>query len=572
MKLTLLLILVAIIQVNATVYSQTVRLNVKNSGLEKIFLEIRSQTGYDFLYNSRLLKGTVPVTIQMNGATLEEILDEVFRNQPITYSIIEKTIVVKKKSLWHRGNSDRQLLNEGKKAQMSSPADSGPKLKIDHMLPPIRHGESLFQNVRGKVTDEKGDPLPGVNILVKGTQQGTTTDGSGNFALNVPNEEAVLVFSFVGYRSVELRVGSQTEINVALEIDEKGLEEVVVVGFGAQKKVNLTGAVATVNSEDLERRTVTKASQALQGQMSGISVRQTSGNPSGNSASIIIRGQGTFSAAGNSPLVLVDGIESSIDAVDPADIESVSVLKDAASAAIFGSKAANGVILIETKKGVTGKPVINYNMYVGKSTPTMLPEMINSWEYAEVVNDAYLYSGQQPRYTEAEIQKFRDGSDPINYPNFDHIGYLFKSGSGVETKHDISMRGGTEQTQYMFSTGYYKQNGIITRNNADRYNIRLNLDTKLYDNLKLSVRLAGIKTGSKEPSGAYAPGLGGIVSGAMRNSNALHGPTPDGFFSRNETLHPEADLNSKSFVQNRSTNIYANGSLTWNPIKDLKIV
>src|SRR5690606_36241880 len=510
MKLTLLLILVAIIQVNATVYSQTVRLNVKNSGLEKIFLEIRSQTGYDFLYNSRLLKGTVPVTIQMNGATLEEILDEVFRNQPITYSIIEKTIVVKKKSLWHRGNSDRQLLNEGKKAQMSSPADSGPKLKIDHMLPPIRHGESLFQNVRGKVTDEKGDPLPGVNILVKGTQQGTTTDGSGNFALNVPNEEAVLVFSFVGYRSVELRVGSQTEINVALEIDEKGLEEVVVVGFGAQKKVNLTGAVATVNSEDLERRTVTKASQALQGQMSGISVRQTSGNPSGNSASIIIRGQGTFSAAGNSPLVLVDGIESSIDAVDPADIESVSVLKDAASAAIFGSKAANGVILIETKKGVTGKPVINYNMYVGKSTPTMLPEMINSWEYAEVVNDAYLYSGQQPRYTEAEIQKFRDGSDPINYPNFDHIGYLFKSGSGVETKHDISMRGGTEQTQYMFSTGYYKQNGIITRNNADRYNIRLNLDTKLYDNLKLSVRLAGIKTGSKEPSGAYAPGLGGI--------------------------------------------------------------
>src|SRR5690606_24148961 len=210
--------------------------------------------------------------------------------------------------------------------------------------------------------------------------------------------------------------------------------------------------------------------------------------------------------------------------------------------------------------------------YVGKSTPTMLPEMINSWEYAEVVNDAYLYSGQQPRYTEAEIQKFRDGSDPINYPNFDHIGYLFKSGSGVETKHDISMRGGTEQTQYMFSTGYYKQNGIITRNNADRYNIRLNLDTKLYDNLKLSVRLAGIKTGSKEPSGAYAPGLGGIVSGAMRNSNALHGPTPDGFFSRNETLHPEDDLNSKSFVQNRSSNIYANGSLTLNPIKDLKIV
>lgn len=571
MKLTLLLILVALIQVNAAVYSQTVRLNVKNTALEKIFLEIRAQTGYDFLYNSRLLKGTVPVTLNMNGATLVEILDEVFRDQPVTYSIIEKTIVVKKKSFWQR-NSDKNLLNDNTREIRNSAAESGPKLKIGPLTPILRTTELLAQTVRGKVTDDKGDPLPGVNILIKGTQQGTTTDGVGNYSLNLPGTDAILVFSFVGYKSLEVRVGNQVELNVSLEVDEKGLEEVVVVGFGAQKKVNLTGAVATVNSEDLERRTVTKASQALQGQMSGISVRQTSGNPGGNSASIIIRGQGTFSAAGNSPLVLVDGIESSIDAVDPADIESVSVLKDAASASIFGSKAANGVILIETKKGLSGKPVINYNMYVGKSKATMLPEMINSWEYAEVVNQAYQYQGQPARYTAEDIENFKSGTDPINFPNFDHIGYLFESGSGIETKHDLSMRGGTEQTQYMFSTGYYSQNGIIARNFADRYNVRLNLDTKLYSNLKLSVRLAGIKNASNEPSGAYSPGLGGIVGGAMRNSNALHGPTPDGFFSRNETLHPEADMASKSFVQNKSTNIYANGSLTWNPFRDLKLV
>ncbi len=573
MKLTALIILVTMIQVNGAVYSQTVRINVRNSSLEKIFMEIRSQTGYDFLYNSRLLKGTVPVTFSTSaaGASLTEILDEVFKNQPITYSIIERTIVVRKKSIWRRDNAEKEILNEARKPASPGEAYSGPKVNTEHLLRQIESGGPQLQMVRGKITDEKGESLPGVNILIKGTQQGTSSDESGNYSINVPNGDATLVFSFVGYRSREIQVGNQTEINISLEIDEKGLEEVVVVGFGAQKKVNLTGAVATINSEDLERRTVTKASQALQGQMSGISVRQTSGNPGGNSASVVIRGQGTFSAAGNSPLVLVDGIESSMDNVDPADIESVSVLKDAASASIFGSKAANGVILIETKKGVSGKPVFNYNMYVGRSRPTTMPEMVNSWEYAEMVNEAYQYTGQQPRYTEADIQKFRDGSDPINFPNFDHIGYLFESGSGMETKHDVSMRGGTDQTQYMFSTGYYRQNGLIMKNNADRYNVRLNLDSKLHEKLKLSVRLAGVKTGSKEPSGAYAAGLGGIVGGAMRNSNALHGPTPDGFYSRNETLHPEADLNSRSFVQNGATNIYGNASLVWNILKDLKL-
>lgn len=573
MKLTALIVLVTMIQVNAAVYSQTVRLSVRNSGLEKVFMEIRSQTGYDFLYNSRLLKGTVPVTFSTSaaGASLTEILDEVFKNQPITYSIIEKTIVVRKKSIWRRDSAEKEIRNEARRPGSTGEAYSGPKVNTEYLLRQIESAAPQLQTVRGKITDEKGEPLPGVNVLIKGTQQGASADVNGHYTLNVANGDVTLVFSFVGYRSKEVVVGSRTEINISLEIDEKGLEEVVVVGFGAQKKVNLTGAVATINSEDLERRTVTKASQALQGQMSGISVRQTSGNPGGNSASIVIRGQGTFSAAGNNPLVLVDGIESSMDNVDPADIESISVLKDAASASIFGSKAANGVILIETKKGVSGKPVFNYNMYVGRSRPTTMPEMVNSWEYAEMVNEAYQYTGQQPRYTEEEIRKFRDGSDRVNYPNFDHVGYLFGSGSGLETKHDVSMRGGNDQTQYMFSTGYYRQNGLIMKNNANRYNVRLNLDTRLHEKLKLSVRLAGIKTGSNEPSGAYAAGLGGIVAGAMRNSNVLPGPTPDGFYSRNETMHPEADLNSKSFLKKGATNIYGNASLIWNILKDLKI-
>src|SRR5690606_34054665 len=210
-------------------------------------------------------------------------------------------------------------------------------------------------------------------------------------------------------------------------------------------------------------------------------------------------------------------------------------------------------------------PVFSYNAYMGQSSPTTIPEMVNSWEYAEVVNEV-----TPGRYSAEDIQKFRSGTDP-NFPNFDHIGYLFGSGSGFETKHDISMRGGTETSRYMFSAGYYDQAGIIKKNNADEYNIRLNLDTKLHEKLNFSVKLAGAKDKGEEPTNATRGGVGGIVSGAMRNSNAIHGPTPDGFWGRNETLHPEADLNSKSFIKNWSTSLYGNASMIWDITNDLKI-
>jgi TonB-linked SusC/RagA family outer membrane protein len=432
------------------------------------------------------------------------------------------------------------------------------------------HGSRDFSinreiEVSGTVTAPDGKGIPGVNILVKGTGMGTVSDIDGKYTVNAPNNDDILVFSSIGYATREVAINSRSVIDVTLEEDLQGLDEVVVIGYGTRKKVNLTGSVASVTSEELEKRTVTKASLALQGQMSGISVRQGSGNPGGNSASLLIRGQGTFSGAGNSPLVLVDGIESSIDNVNPNDIESVSVLKDAASAAIFGSKAANGVILIETKKGFVGEPVFSYNSYVGKQSPTMIPEMVNSWEYAEVVNEV-----TPNRYSAEDIQKFRSGTDP-DYPNFDHIGYLFGSGSGFETKHDISMRGGNAATQYMFSAGYYDQSGLIKKNNADQYNIRLNLDTELHEKLRFSVKLAGSKDKSEEPSSPYSAGVGGIISGAMRNANAIPGPTPDGFYGRNETLHPEADLNSKSFVRDWGTSLYGNAHMVWDITNDLKI-
>ena len=425
--------------------------------------------------------------------------------------------------------------------------------------------------VTGKVTDTKGETLPGVSIKLKGTSIGTTSGTDGRYTINVSGNNSILVVTYIGFVSQEVAVNNQTSIDIALTIDMQGLEEVVVVGYGTQKKVNLTGSVASVSSEQLEKRAVTKSSLALQGQMSGIQVRQGGGNPASNGASLVIRGQGTFSGAGTSPLVLVDGIEASLDLVDPNDIQSVSILKDAASAAIFGSKAANGVILVTTKKGIVGKPVFTYNSYIGKTEATMVPEMINSWEYAEVINQVFADAGAAKRYSDADIAKFQSGSDPVNFPNFDHIGNLFDSGNGISTRHDIGVRGGSEQTQYMFSLGYYNENGIITKNDANRYNIRVNLDTRLNNKLKFSLKMAGNLNKNSQPSGINGAGLGTIVGGAMRNANSIPGRMPDGFYGRNETLHPEADLESASFLQNNGTNFYTNGSVIWDIFKDLTI-
>jgi TonB-linked SusC/RagA family outer membrane protein len=425
--------------------------------------------------------------------------------------------------------------------------------------------------VTGKVTDSKGETLPGVSIKLKGSSAGVSSGTDGRFSINVPNNNSTLVVTYIGFVSQEVAINDQTSVDIVLTSDQQALDEVVVVGFGTQKKVNLTGAVASVSADQLEKRAATKSSLVLQGQMSGIQVRQGGGNPASNGASLVVRGQGTFSGAGNSPLVLVDGIEASLDLVDPNDIQSVSVLKDAASSAIFGSKAANGVILVETKRGVVGKPVFTYNAYVGQSEATTVPEMINSWEYAEVINQVFVDAGAAKRYSDADIAKFRSGEDPVNFPNFDHIGNLFNSGNGISNRHDIGVRGGSEQTQYMFSLGYYKENGIITKNDADRYNIRMNLDTRLNSKLKFSLKLAGNLNRNGQPSGIGGGGLGNIVAGAMRNANSIPGRMPDGFYGRNETLHPEADLESASFLNNRSTNFYTNGSVVWDIFKDLKV-
>ena len=351
--------------------------------------------------------------------------------------------------------------------------------------------------ITGTVLDETDSPLPGVSILIKGTSSGTVTDIDGAYALpNVP-ENGVLVFSFLGYVSQEVAVNSNNVININLEPDTKSLEEVVVVGYGVQKKINVTGAVAAVDGDVLVRRPVTNSASMLQGQLPGVRVVQNSGQPGDEGIGIQVRGPGTFSGAGSNPLVLIDGVEGSLSDIDPNDIENVSVLKDAASASIYGSRAANGVILITTKRGSKGGLRVDYHGNVGVHLASRMPEFItNSAEYMELWNEAKRNSNiSTGLYTQEQIDQYRNATDRDRYPNNNWLDIMFNPAT-VHT-HYLSFNGGENLTTYNVSLGYVNQEGVMKGFDYNRYNFRINLSSGINENIRFGTNLS-LKRGERE--------------------------------------------------------------------------
>jgi len=366
---------------------------------------------------------------------------------------------------------------------------------------------ALAQNIRvdGKVLDTADhSPLSGVNIAVSGKPISTATSNDGSFSLEVP-ATAVLIFTYVGYLRKEVPVQNQKAITVELSAEASALNEVVVVGYGTQKKVNLTGSVASIEADKLIDRPITNISTALQGELPGVSVVQQGGQPGRDNGIIRIRGVGTMNDA--APMVVVDGIVSSMEDLNPNDIQSISVLKDASSSAIYGSRAANGVILITTKRGETGTPRINYRGYAGWQELTNQPEYLDAYEYAKLLNEGYKNEGKPARYTDEELEKFRTGSDPVNYPNTDWMDLLYR-GSGLQQSHNISASGGNESSRYLLSLGYLNQNGLMKSTNNDRYNVRLNLDSKISKLFAAGLTSNFSRKNIDEPSGV--PGWAGI--------------------------------------------------------------
>lgn len=339
------------------------------------------------------------------------------------------------------------------------------------------------KTISGKITDENNQPLEGVSVNLKSGRAGTATDSNGNFSLNVPNSNGVLVISMVGYLQSEVAIGGNSTINVTLYKEAAGLNEVVVVGYGTQKKVNLTGSVSTISSKQIERRPNISTSNALQGLAPGVTVTSQTGSPGGDQGQIRIRGINSFGGSSSNPLVIIDGVAGSLDDVDANLIESVSILKDAASSAIYGSRAANGVILITTKRA-KDKLSVNYKGYVGKQTPTAIPKVTDGLTYMQVFNDASMNDNGTTIYSDQDIEDFRQkhAADPSNYDWQDAI----FQGSGLTHSHFVSVMANSGIVRVAPSLSYVEQEGLIKNTNFKRYVFRNNLDITPSD--KFSIR------------------------------------------------------------------------------------
>ena len=371
---------------------------------------------------------------------------------------------------------------------------AGTSLLLLCMSPQFAVADSLKQdavtvtqqhNVKasGIVTDEAGEPLVGVSVLVKGTTLGSITDLKGRFSLDVP-EGSTFEISYIGYKT-QIVKAERTPMNIVLKEDTQKLDEVVVVGFGTQKKVNLTGAVSAVTGDDISKRPVANAAILLQGQIPGLRVNQGLGQPGGEGTSFRIRGQGTFSSAGSDPLILINGVPGSMTNLDPSVIESVSVLKDAASAAIYGARAANGVILVTTKQGAVGDKVsISYHGNIGLHTPTKLYDRItNSAEYMELANLAWKNSGTGKQYTQDQINLYRNNVGDPQYPNFDWQDYMFRT--AVVQTHNLSMAGSTEKTTYNVALNFVDQPGTMRGFKYRKYNATIDLTARITNFIKV---------------------------------------------------------------------------------------
>ncbi|HEU4552335.1 MAG TPA: TonB-dependent receptor [Chitinophaga sp.] len=540
MKLTVVLITLSL-AVHATGYSQQVSLSGKNIPLEKIFSAIEQQTGYAFFYNNVDIGKVSAVSLSIKDVPLKAALNEVLKGQPLQYTILGKTIFI------------RAVHNS-------------------IIQPPAPEEEKDFP-VEGLVTDAaNGAPLVGVTIQVKGSSSGTTTNSDGKFHINVP-ENAVLIISYLGYSRQEVTVTKGAPLNIALAATNTGLNQVVVIGYGTERKRDLTGAIASVKSEELLKTPSTSFTTALEGKVPGVFISQTGGAP-GAAASVRIRGIGT--TGGNQPLYVVDGfpingdgmsIPSSSYRVDgmsiinPNDIESVEVLKDAAAAAIYGSRAANGVILITTKRGKEGTVGVNLNAYTGFSQLWKKPAFLNAREFATMANELYTNSGLAPNPEWSNPEALGEGTDMI--------GEIFRT--APIQNYDLSFSGGTQKVRARMSLGYSDQDGTIIATSYKRYTGRLTVDMKANDKFSFGGSLAFAAT---ESQGQNTDAMqGGIFNLAqqffptLNKDSAFFGP--GGYYTKDgdNPLLKAASVDN----QLRNFRIYGNVFGEYEIVKNLKL-
>ena len=444
----------------------TVTVRMNNCTIKDVFDHIEKNSEFVFVYHGANINLHRRVNLDVRDKSVEVILERLFKGTDVEYIINNRQIIVRR--------------NEKKENSSLS----------------IQQAKKI--TVTGIVKDTHGEPLIGVNVLVKGSRTGTITDMDGHFLLNEVSPNAMVSISYIGYKTEEIALNNRSSLTITLTEDSEQLDEVVVVGYGTQKKVNLTGSVSSVKfDEELANRPITDASQALSGKVSGVWISQNSGKPGDDGAQLRIRGWGTLN--NSDPLVIIDGVEGVFSQINPSDIESITVLKDAASAAIYGSKAANGVVLVTTKMGKNNeKTHVELNSYVGVQQLGRRFDLVtNSAELMTMANQALANGGESPLYPESLISDFKNGTDPYKYPNTDWYEHVYRN--ALITGHNLSIRGGSEKLSSFLSLNYLKQEGIITNTDAERFGMRANLEYKVNSWLKVGARLNYIRRNSQEP-------------------------------------------------------------------------
>lgn len=505
MKISLIQCLVAVIFTGVSLahdasaqelLQKRISLKIENQEIRQVLSVIEKQAQVRFAYRPKYIPESHKITIKAANQTLAEVLERITPPLNLKYEVV-----------------GQQIILSPEQAKVVSPTGFLPRaitLPID-------------RQVAGNVTDENNVGLPGVSVVLKGTTRGTTTNADGRFELAIPElGSPVLVFSFVGYLSQEVAVGNQSSISVSLQTDTKSLEEVVVVGYGSVKKSDLTGSVSSVNVAELQQAPISSVDQGLAGRAAGVQVTQTSGMP-GAIASIRIRGSSSLQG-GNEPLYVIDGVPvysgsgfgetggsarmSPLSTINPADIESMEILKDASATAIYGARAANGVVLITTKSGKEGRDAISFDSYYGVQTVTRTIPVMEATEYAQLVNEAYLNDGLQAPYSSAFIANIHNSGRGTNWQN-----EIFRS--APQQNHQLSFSGGDKKTNYAVSLNYLDQKGIIIGSELSRLGARLNLGRQIGKSFKIGSHLTVSRTNAKTVQ-TDTGGEGGVITAAMK--------------------------------------------------------
>jgi TonB-linked SusC/RagA family outer membrane protein len=461
MKLLLIQLFVFVFAVSANTEAQQITLTVKNASVKEVFTEVKKQTKYRFFYNDELLSGISRVTLKVDHASIEEVLNKVFEGEALTYHIRDENITIVSKT------------------------NTKPINIVDFDL-------------TGQILDKNGVGLPGVNVKIESTNNGTSTDGDGKFKLKNVSIGNTIIFSLVGYTPQRITISNQTDLKITLVEDTKGLDEVVVIGLGVQKKASVIGAISSVSTKELKQSPVANLSNALAGRLPGLIAVQRNGQQGNDAANLYIRGVATLN--GTSPMVVVDGVEGrTIADIEPSDVESVSILKDATATAIYGIRGANGVILITSRRGSASKaPSISFTSQYGIQTPTRVPEVVNSFEYATLYNQANANNGQPLTYTQAQLDGYKNHSDPYLYPDNNFEDLLLKN-SSIMTRQTLQVNGGSNFARFFVSAGYLSQSGIYKKFETPypsdqvfkRYNFRGNVDVDITKTTLFKLDLSG---------------------------------------------------------------------------------